>query len=163
VFAAGADLRLLADKGSGEVRDLDFPELWRPIAECPKPVIASVSGLALGAGCELAMMCDIVVADPAASFGQPEIRVGIMPGPGGRRGSAARRRHGAGASRIPAAVRQRRPEGGDGGLPGEAQTRLRGPLTWRRSGSSARASWGGALSSSSRRRVTRSDCSMPIP
>ena len=83
VFAAGADLRLLADKGSGEVRDLDFPELWRPVADCPKPVIAAVSGLALGAGCELAMMCDIVVADPSARFGQPEIRVGIMPGAGG--------------------------------------------------------------------------------
>jgi enoyl-CoA hydratase/carnithine racemase len=83
VFAAGADLKLLADKGPGEVRDLGFPELWRPVADCPKPVIAAVSGLALGAGCELAMMCDIVVADPSAKFGQPEIRVGIMPGAGG--------------------------------------------------------------------------------
>jgi enoyl-CoA hydratase/carnithine racemase len=83
VFAAGADLNLLKDKGPGEVRELGFPELWRPLAECPKPVIAAVSGLALGAGCELAMMCDIVIADPSAKFGQPEIRVGIMPGAGG--------------------------------------------------------------------------------
>jgi enoyl-CoA hydratase/carnithine racemase len=83
VFAAGADLELLAGKGPAEVRDLGFPDLWRPIAECPKPVIAAVSGLALGAGCELAMMCDIIVADPGATFGQPEIRVGIMPGAGG--------------------------------------------------------------------------------
>lgn len=83
VFAAGADLKLLADKGPSQVRDLGFADLWRPIAECPKPVIAAVSGFALGAGCELAMMCDIVIADPSARFGQPEIRVGIMPGAGG--------------------------------------------------------------------------------
>jgi enoyl-CoA hydratase/carnithine racemase len=83
VFAAGADLNLLADRGPGEVRALGFPELWRPLADCPKPVIAAVSGLALGAGCELAMMCDIIIADPSAKFGQPEIGVGIMPGAGG--------------------------------------------------------------------------------
>ena len=83
VFAAGADLKLLADKGPSGVRDLGFADLWRPIAECPKPVIAAVSGFALGAGCELVMMCDIVIADPSARLGQPEIRVGIMPGAGG--------------------------------------------------------------------------------
>ncbi len=83
VFAAGADLKLLADKGASAVRDLGFADLWRPIAECPKPVVAAVQGFALGAGCELAMMCDIIVADPSARFGQPEIRVGIMPGAGG--------------------------------------------------------------------------------
>lgn len=83
VFAAGADLNLLSDKGPSQVRDLGFPDLWRPIAECPKPVVAAVSGYALGAGCELVMMCDIIIADPSARFGQPEIRVGIMPGAGG--------------------------------------------------------------------------------
>lgn len=83
VFAAGADLRLLADKSPAGVRGLGLAELWRPIAECPKPVVAAVAGFALGAGCELAMMCDIIVADPSARFGQPEIRVGIMPGAGG--------------------------------------------------------------------------------
>lgn len=83
VFAAGADLKLLADKRPSGVRDLGFADLWRPIAECPKPVVAAVQGFALGAGCELAMMCDIIVADPSARFGQPEIRVGIMPGAGG--------------------------------------------------------------------------------
>lgn len=83
VFAAGADLKLLASKGAAGVRDLGFPDLWAPVAECPKPVIAAVSGYALGAGCELVMMCDIVVAAPSARFGQPEIRVGIMPGAGG--------------------------------------------------------------------------------
>jgi enoyl-CoA hydratase/carnithine racemase len=83
VFAAGADIRLLADKGPAAVRDLGFAALWRPIAESPKPVIAAVAGYALGAGCELALMCDIIVADVTAQFGQPECRVGVMPGAGG--------------------------------------------------------------------------------
>ncbi len=83
VFAAGADLKLLAGKRPSEVRDLGLMALWQPIADCPKPVIAAVAGFALGAGCELAMMCDVIVADPTARFGQPEIRVGIMPGAGG--------------------------------------------------------------------------------
>jgi enoyl-CoA hydratase/carnithine racemase len=83
VFAAGADLRLLADKSPAGVRELGFPALWRPIADSPKPVIAAVAGYALGAGCELALMCDIIVADPSAQFGQPECKVGVMPGAGG--------------------------------------------------------------------------------
>jgi enoyl-CoA hydratase/carnithine racemase len=83
VFAAGADIRLLADKSPAEVRGLGFADLWRPIAESPKPVIAAVCGFALGAGCELALMCDIIVADATAQFGQPECKVGIMPGAGG--------------------------------------------------------------------------------
>ena len=83
VFAAGADIRLLAEKTPSQVRDLGFAELWRPIVECPKPVVAAVAGPALGAGCELALMCDIIVADTTAQFGQPECRVGIMPGAGG--------------------------------------------------------------------------------
>ncbi len=83
VFAAGADLRLLADKGAQDVADIDLPSYWAPLMSCRKPVIAAVSGLALGAGCELAMMCDIIVADRSARFGQPEANVGIMPGAGG--------------------------------------------------------------------------------
>jgi enoyl-CoA hydratase/carnithine racemase len=83
VFAAGADLRLLADKDPEGVRALDFARFWRPIADCPKPVVAAVAGPALGAGCELVLMCDIIVADRTARFGQPESRVGIMPGAGG--------------------------------------------------------------------------------
>jgi enoyl-CoA hydratase/carnithine racemase len=83
VFAAGADLRLLAEKSPAAVRGLGFADLWRPIADSPKPVIAAVCGYALGAGCELALMCDIIVADATAQFGQPECKVGIMPGAGG--------------------------------------------------------------------------------
>lgn len=83
VFAAGADIRLLADKGPAGVRALGFADLWQPIADSPKPVIAAVAGYALGAGCELALMCDIIVADPQAQFGQPECKVGVMPGAGG--------------------------------------------------------------------------------
>jgi len=83
VFAAGADLNLLADKGSQDVAEIDLGQYWAPLAKAQKPVIAAVSGFALGAGCELVMMCDIIVADSTARFGQPESRVGIMPGAGG--------------------------------------------------------------------------------
>lgn len=83
VFAAGADLKLLVDKGSQQVADIDLGRYWAPVANAPKPVIAAVSGFALGAGCELALMCDFIVADASARFGQPELAVGIMPGAGG--------------------------------------------------------------------------------
>jgi enoyl-CoA hydratase/carnithine racemase len=83
VFAAGADIKLLADKGPADVRALGFVDLWRPVAQSPKPVIAAVCGYALGAGCELALMCDIIVADSTAQFGQPECKLGVMPGAGG--------------------------------------------------------------------------------
>lgn len=83
VFAAGADLNLLVDKGAQEVAAIDLGQYWAPVAHCRKPVIAAVSGFALGAGCELALMCDFIVADASARFGQPELAVGIMPGAGG--------------------------------------------------------------------------------
>jgi len=83
VFAAGADLNLLVDKGAQQVAAIDLGQYWAPVAQCGKPTIAAVAGFALGAGCELAMMCDFIVADPGARFGQPELAVGIMPGAGG--------------------------------------------------------------------------------
>ena len=81
VFAAGADIRDMVDRTPIEV--MGRRDLWKPIASCPKPVIAAVNGYALGGGCELAMLADIIVAGEGASFGQPEVRVGIMPGAGG--------------------------------------------------------------------------------
>ncbi len=81
VFAAGADIRDMVDRTPIEV--MARRDLWAPIASCLKPVIAAVNGYALGGGCELAMHADIIVAGEGASFGQPEVRVGIMPGAGG--------------------------------------------------------------------------------
>lgn len=83
IFAAGADLRDLAERSTVEMMLRNTHRLWQTIAACPKPVIAAVNGLALGGGCELAMHADIIVAGEGASFGQPEVRVGIMPGAGG--------------------------------------------------------------------------------
>lgn len=83
VFAAGADLNLLVDKGAQQVADIDLGQYWAPLIKSPKPLIAAIAGFALGAGCELAMMCDILVVEPSARLGQPEINFGIMPGAGG--------------------------------------------------------------------------------
>ncbi len=82
-FAAGADIREMAEAGAVELMLRQTHLLWRAIAQCPKPVIAAVNGYALGGGCELAMHADIIVAGESAQFGQPEVRVGIMPGAGG--------------------------------------------------------------------------------
>ncbi|MBS0348220.1 MAG: enoyl-CoA hydratase [Proteobacteria bacterium] len=83
VFAAGADLRDLADRGAIEILLRNNHLLWKAIADCPKPVIAAVNGLAWGGGCELAMHADLIVAGESASFCQPEVKVGVMPGAGG--------------------------------------------------------------------------------
>jgi len=83
VFAAGADIRDLVDRTPIEIMARRTERLWEPIASCPKPVIAAVNGYAFGGGCELAMHADIIIAGEGASFGQPEVRVGIMPGAGG--------------------------------------------------------------------------------
>ena len=83
IFAAGADLRDLAEHSTVEMLLRNTHRLWQAIAACPKPVIAAVNGFALGGGCELAMHADIIVAGEGAAFGQPEVRVGIMPGAGG--------------------------------------------------------------------------------
>ena len=82
-FAAGADIKEMAGAGSADMLLRKSHLLWRAIADCPKPVIAAVNGYALGGGCELAMHADIIVTGEGAQFGQPEIRVGIMPGAGG--------------------------------------------------------------------------------
>jgi enoyl-CoA hydratase len=83
-FAAGADIKEMAEKTYVEAYTEDFiTKGWERVAQCRKPVIAAVAGLALGGGCEVAMMCDIVVAAEGARFGQPEINLGIMPGAGG--------------------------------------------------------------------------------
>lgn len=83
VFAAGADIRDMVERGAAEMLLRRTHQHWQAISQFPKPVIAAVNGYALGGGCELAMHCDIIIAGEGASFGQPEIRVGIMPGAGG--------------------------------------------------------------------------------
>jgi enoyl-CoA hydratase/carnithine racemase len=83
IFAAGADIRDLAERSAVEMMLRNTHRLWQAIASCPKPVIAAVNGLALGGGCELAMHADIIVAGEGAAFGQPEVRIGVMPGAGG--------------------------------------------------------------------------------
>ncbi|WP_374485953.1 enoyl-CoA hydratase [Zoogloea sp.] len=83
VFAAGADLRDLADRGAIEILLRNNHLLWQAIADCPKPLIAAVNGLAWGGGCELAMHADLIIAGESASFCQPEVKVGVMPGAGG--------------------------------------------------------------------------------
>ena len=80
-FAAGADIKEMADKTYIEAYSEDFiTRGWERVAQCRKPVIAAVAGFALGGGCEIAMMCDIVIAAEDARFGQPEINLGTMPG-----------------------------------------------------------------------------------
>ncbi|MGH6913395.1 MAG: enoyl-CoA hydratase-related protein, partial [Geminicoccales bacterium] len=82
-FAAGADVKEMAGKDFiGAFQD-DFIAPWQRVAACTKPVIAAVAGYALGGGCELAMMCDIIIAADNAKFGQPEINLGTIPGAGG--------------------------------------------------------------------------------
>jgi enoyl-CoA hydratase/carnithine racemase len=82
-FAAGADIKEMAGVGTIEMIRRGTLKLWRTISSCPKPVIAAVSGFALGGGCELAMTCDIIIASESAKFGQPEVKIGIIPGGGG--------------------------------------------------------------------------------
>jgi enoyl-CoA hydratase/carnithine racemase len=83
VFAAGADIKQMADAGAVEMMLRKNHLMWQAVADCPKPVITAVNGYAIGGGCELAMHTDIIIAGVSAIFGQPEVRVGIMPGAGG--------------------------------------------------------------------------------
>lgn len=83
-FAAGADIAAMANFGYMDAYKRDYiTRNWERIKTCRKPVIAAVAGFALGGGCELAMMCDIIFAAENARFGQPEIKLGILPGAGG--------------------------------------------------------------------------------
>ncbi|WP_309088157.1 enoyl-CoA hydratase [Phenylobacterium sp.] len=83
-FAAGADIKEMSDKTYAQMFSLDFfTAASRRIEQFRKPIIAAVSGYALGGGCELAMLCDFIIAAETAKFGQPEINLGVMPGIGG--------------------------------------------------------------------------------
>jgi len=83
-FAAGADIKAMREWGYMDVYKSDYITAeWETVARCRKPVIAAVAGYALGGGCELAMMCDFILAAETAKFGQPEINLGIIPGAGG--------------------------------------------------------------------------------
>jgi len=82
-FAAGADIKQMADKGAIDMLAADLLGSWEQIRKTKKPIIAAVSGYALGGGFELVMLCDMVVASETAKFGQPEIKIGTIPGAGG--------------------------------------------------------------------------------
>jgi enoyl-CoA hydratase/carnithine racemase len=83
VFAAGADIKAMAVRDPSEPPDPDAAAFWTRLAAIGTPLVAAVSGYALGGGCELALACDLIVADEGARFGQPEITLGIIPGGGG--------------------------------------------------------------------------------
>jgi enoyl-CoA hydratase len=82
-FAAGADIKEMKDKSFADAFLGDFIGRWDTVARARKPIIAAVAGFALGGGCELAMMCDFIIAADTAQFGQPEIKIGVIPGAGG--------------------------------------------------------------------------------
>ncbi len=82
-FAAGADIKEMESKSAEEMRENDHFGAWRRLSDLRTPLIAAVAGYALGGGCELAMMCDLIIAADTAKFGQPEITLGIIPGMGG--------------------------------------------------------------------------------
>ena len=82
-FAAGADIKQMAGRTAIDMLKIDQFTTWDSIRKTKKPIIAAVSGFALGGGCELAMICDMIIASETAQFGQPEINIGVMPGAGG--------------------------------------------------------------------------------
>lgn len=83
VFAAGADIKQMAEATAIDMLNIDQFSTWDQIKKTRKPIIGAVSGFALGGGCELAMTCDMIIASDTARFGQPEIKIGTMPGAGG--------------------------------------------------------------------------------
>lgn len=82
-FAAGADIKQMVEKSPVDMLQEDQFSTWDQIYRTKKPIVAAVSGFALGGGCELSMTCDMIVASETARFGQPEIKIGVMPGAGG--------------------------------------------------------------------------------
>jgi enoyl-CoA hydratase/carnithine racemase len=82
-FAAGADIKEMTDLTPVDTYVRGTDQYWKTIAACPKPIVAAINGYALGGGCELAMLCDIIVAGTGARFGLPEVKLGILPGAGG--------------------------------------------------------------------------------
>jgi enoyl-CoA hydratase len=82
-FAAGADIKQMVGRNAIDMLKIDQFTTWDSIRKTKKPIIAAVSGFALGGGCELAMICDMIIASETAQFGQPEISIGVMPGAGG--------------------------------------------------------------------------------
>ncbi len=82
-FAAGADIKAMAEAGPTAMLQRRMVQRWERIRDCRKPIIAAVSGYALGGGCELALLCDMIVASETARFGLPEITIGVIPGAGG--------------------------------------------------------------------------------
>lgn len=82
-FAAGADIRQMAEMSAVDMIKKNQFQVWDDMAKISKPVLAAVSGYALGGGCELAMMCDLIIASDTAKFGQPEVKIGTIPGAGG--------------------------------------------------------------------------------
>jgi enoyl-CoA hydratase/carnithine racemase len=83
VFAAGADIKAMVERSFQEVLEASTMPFWQRVADCRTPLVAGVSGFALGGGCELALLCDMIVASETAEFGQPEITLGIIPSGGG--------------------------------------------------------------------------------
>ena len=91
-FAAGADIREMKDQSYQDVFLQDFITVgWEKVSQVRKPIVAAVAGFALGGGCEMAMMCDFIIAADNAKFGQPEITLGTIPGAGGAATAALRR------------------------------------------------------------------------
>ena len=82
-FAAGADIKAMSDRSFQDVMARSSAEHWKRLSACRTPMVAAVSGWALGGGCELALTCDLIVASETARFGQPEVKLGIIPGAGG--------------------------------------------------------------------------------
>ncbi len=78
-FAAGADIKEMAEQSYGSMYESDWFAGWEELGRVRTPIVAAVAGYALGGGCELAMMCDLIIAAESAQFGQPEIKLGVMP------------------------------------------------------------------------------------